>query len=192
MKPEVFVSVDIETNGPIPSPFSMLSLGAAAFDGSGTVVSTFTVNLDFLPEDPGGDPDTMREFWAKQPTALWEACRKDPKPPVEAMQDFALWAESLPGKPVCVAYPAGFDWTFVYWYLRKFAGRSPFGFQCLDIKSYAAAHLGLPFRETTKSSMPASWFDGLSAHTHVALEDALEQGHMFMRIRADVLARSRG
>jgi len=37
-----------------------------------------------------------------------------------------------PGKPVFVGYPAGFDFLFVYWYLIRFTGESPFSFSALD------------------------------------------------------------
>lgn len=51
----VFISCDIETNGPIPNPNSILQLGAAAFDRNGELISTYQVNLEELP---GG---TLRE-----------------------------------------------------------------------------------------------------------------------------------
>jgi len=35
-----------------------------------------------------------------------------------------------------------------------------------------------PYRACGKRSMPAEWFDPV-AHTHVALDDALEQGTLF-------------
>ena len=51
-----------------------------------------------------------------------------------------------------VAYPAGFDFLFVYWYLIHFVGRSPFSFSALDMKTYAAALLKLPYRNATNET----------------------------------------
>ena len=94
------------------------------------------------------------------------------------------WLKKLPGKPVFVGYPAAYDFMFVYWYLMKFAGESPFSHSALDIKSYAMAVLKTEFRETAKRKMPKHWFDELP-HTHVALDDAIEQGALFINIFAE-------
>jgi hypothetical protein len=51
-----------------------------------------------------------------------------------AMRRYVLWLKALPGKPVFVGYPAGFNFLFDYWYLIRFAGESPFSFFALDIK----------------------------------------------------------
>jgi DNA polymerase III alpha subunit (gram-positive type) len=112
---EIYVSTDVEADGPIPGPHSMLSFASAVYSAD---------------------------------------------------------------KPVFVAYPAGFDFTFVYWYLHRFAGESPFSHSALDMKTLAMALLRLPYREATKRNMPRRWFEALP-HTHVALDDAVEQGALF-------------
>ncbi len=178
--PEIYISTDIETDGPIPGPNSMLSFASAAFQADKTMLSTFSANLTLLP-GAKGDAKTM-EWWASNQTA-WEASREDLQDPAKAMVDYVTWIKSLPGRPVFVAYPAGFDFLFVYWYLIKFAGESPFSFSALDIKSYAAAMLKVPYRDAVKRNMPKSWFDDVP-HTHVALDDAIEQGRMFCNMLA--------
>jgi hypothetical protein len=45
---EIYISTDVETDGPIPGPHSMLSLGAAAYTADKTLVSTFSANLETL------------------------------------------------------------------------------------------------------------------------------------------------
>jgi hypothetical protein len=40
------------------------------------------------------------------------------------------------------------------------------------------AMLKTGYRESTKKNMPKRWFDELP-HTHVALDDAIEQGALF-------------
>jgi|SRR6478609_1088024 len=181
---EIYISVDIETDGPIPGPHSMLSLGAVAFLPSGKEIDAFSVNLELL-EGSAGHPDTMK-WWGSQPTAVWEACRKDPQAPEHALNLFREWVSKVSvgqnSSPVCVAYPAGFDYLFLYWYLIRFGGYSPFSFSCLDVKSYAMAILGTPYRQTTKRNMPKSWFKGLPPHTHVAIDDAREQGLLFINM----------
>ena len=181
--PEVFVSTDVEADGPIPGPCSMLSFASAAYDEGGALIGTFSRNLVELP---GAVPDKRTMDWWKKQPAAWAACREGAVPPVEAMTAYVAWLEALPGKPVFVAYPAGFDFMFVHWYLIRFVGRDPFSHSALDVKSYACALLKLPFRETTKRNMPQRWF-GPKRTAHVALEDALAQGELFVNMRREHL-----
>jgi hypothetical protein len=178
---EIYVSTDVEVDGPIPGPHSMLSFGSAAYLADKTLVSTFSANLEVLP-GASGHPDTMA-WWAHHPEA-WEASRKDLRAPGPAMTDYAHWLDALPGKPVFVGYPAAFDFLFVYWYLMRFVGRSPFSFSALDIKTMAMVMLGEEYRRCTKSNMPKRWFDGIP-HRHVALQDAIEQGALFCNMLAE-------
>jgi hypothetical protein len=179
---EVYVSTDVETDGPIPGPHSMLSIGSAAYLADKTLVSTFTVNLETLP-GASGHPETMR-WWATQDKA-WRACRENQQAPDVAMQNYLAWLKTLPGKPVFVAYPAAFDFMFVCWYLNRFTGKNPFGWVSLDIKTLAWAMLNTKFHDTVKSTMPRRWFDD-HPHTHKALDDALEQGALFCNILAEL------
>lgn len=181
---EIYISTDVETDGPIPGPHSMLSIGSAAYTADKVLVSTFSANLETLP---GAQPDPKTaEWWKTQPEA-WAACRKNLESPEHAMKRYVAWIKSLEGKPVFVAYPVAFDFTFVYWYLIKFAGENPFGHSALDIKTFAMALLKKSYRESSKRSMPKRWFDDLP-HTHIALDDAIEQGAMF----CNMLRESRG
>lgn len=172
---EVYISVDIETDGPIPGDNSMLSLGAAAFTADGEMVSTFYVNFKTL-EGATPNADTM-QWWLSNKEA-YDATRENTQEPIEAIRAFMGWVGEQKGKPVFVGYPAGFDFLFVYWYMMHFTGISPFSFSALDIKSYAMAMLKKGYRESTKKNMPARWFSE-DKHTHIALDDAVEQGKLF-------------
>lgn len=178
---EIYLSTDIETDGPIPGPNSMLSFGSAAYTAAGKLVDTFSANLETLP-GATGDPRTM-EWWQSQPDA-WENARRDPQNPADVMPRYVAWIKKQPGKPVFVAYPAGFDFLFVYWYLIRFTGDSPFSFSALDMKTFAMALLKCDYREATKRNMPRHWF-GQQAHTHNALDDAIEQGALFCNMLAE-------
>ena len=173
--PEIYVSTDVETDGPIPGPHSMLSFGSAAYLADKTLIATFEANLETL-EGAKGHPDTMK-WWKSQPEA-WKACRENLQAPETALKNYVAWLKALPGKPVFVAYPAGFDFTFLFWYLIRFAGESPFSHSALDMKTLAMALLKCPYRDATKRQMPRRWFDDLP-HTHKALDDAIEQGALF-------------
>jgi hypothetical protein len=139
---EVYVSTDVETDGPIPGVHSMLSFGSAAYLADKTLVSTFAANLETLP-DAVADPRTM-EWWRSQPEA-WAACRENPEPPAAVIPQYVAWLKTLPGRPVFVGYPAAFDFMFVYWYLIRFAGVSLFSHSALDIKTDDAIEQGALF-----------------------------------------------
>ena len=171
-KPEIYISVDIEADGPLPGPNSMLSLGAAAFaleEKEGELVprlvSTWTANLQQI-EGATMDPNT-KVFWGKNPAA-WAECRKEPLLRADlAMETFAKWVTSFKRKenggyrPVFVGAPAGFDFTYVYWYLIRFYGSSPFSFSGLDMKTYVSAVMDLPYHDSGKRSLiPTSTASG--------------------------------
>jgi hypothetical protein len=153
----------------------MLSFASAAYLADKTLVSTFAANLETLL-GAMAHPSTMA-WWATHPEA-WAACRQNLQEPQSAMCAYRDWLKGLPGRAVFVGYPAAYDFMFVYWYLIRFTGESPFSHSALDMKTYAMALLKLPYRESVKKNMPKRWFDP-APHTHVALDDAIEQGAIF-------------
>jgi hypothetical protein len=181
MATEIYVSTDVEADGPIPGPHSMLSFASAAYSADKTLVGTFTRNLETL-EGATADPKT--EAWWKTEPDAWAACRRDLCAPALAMRDYVAWLRGLPGRPVFVGYPASYDFMFVYWYLMRFVGESPFSHSALDIKTFAMSLLGTGYRDSTKRNMPKRWFDD-TPHTHVALDDALGQGALFCNMLAE-------
>ena len=184
---EIYFSVDIESDGPIPGVNSMLSLGCAAFDPDGNALGTYSANLKPLPEATS-DPKTMA-WWATQPKA-WEACQQEQREPSEVMPEFAKWVLDTAGeniKPVFAAWPVGFDFTHVYWYLMKFHGQSPFSHHALDIRSFAMANMNLTYRGSHKSKLQKRLKDRLNLthrHDHIAVHDAIEQGELLVALLA--------
>lgn len=179
---EIYVSTDVEADGPIPGPHSMLSLASAAYRPDGTLIATFSINLETLPE-ASADPRTTT-WWQQFPQA-WEACRQNPRPPETAMIEYLAWLKALPGQPVFVGWPAGWDFMWVYWYLVRFTGERPFREAALDIRSYAMGMRKTGFHRTSRSYLPKRWFDPALAHTHIALDDALEQGAVLCKMLAE-------
>jgi hypothetical protein len=173
---EIYVSTDIEADGPIPGPHSMLSIASAAYLPDKTRVATFSANLDTLPAATA-HPDTVK-WWEQFPDA-WAACRRDTRPPPEVMADYVVWLKGLGGRPVFVGWPASWDFMWVYWYLVRFTGERPFRENAIDVRSYAMGMRRTSFHQTTRTYLPKRWFDEGLPHTHVALDDALEQGAVF-------------
>lgn len=181
-KSELYFVTDIETDGPIPGPHSMLSFACVAMNAAGESVGEFSVNLETLP-DAQAHPITAA-FWRSEPQA-WAACRENPVAPEQAMKAYVAWVYDLcahHSAPVFVGYPAGFDFTFVFWYLQRFTGGSPFSWSALDMKTFGMALSGLPFKQTIKPKLPAEWLPENLPHTHIALDDAREQAHIFAQM----------
>ena len=172
---EVFVSIDVETDGPCPGLNSMLALGAVAYDQWENRVGTWYSTLAPL-FDCDQNTETM-QWWDTQPEAWaevsdsrrWARAR-------DMIPDFGLWCESLRGEPVVVAWPAVFDFAFVSYYLWRFFGRNPLGYDALDIRSYASGiarcpgyHEELPESEVRRL---AGDIDTAGLRPHYALDDA--------------------
>ncbi len=179
-KEELYFSIDVEADGPLPGPNSMLSFGVVCLSKDGDDLGSFERNLMLL-DGAKGAPGTMA-WWETQPEA-WEACRKDLVPPHPAMMDFVDWVDKKVGSvflPVAVCMPSGFDFLFMYWYMMNFAGRSPFSFSCVDMRTYVMAMRKTGYKKTSKRYWPKRWFPKNMPHTHVAVEDAREQGLTFV------------
>jgi ribonuclease T len=85
--------------------------------------------------------------------------------------------------PVFVGFNASFDWSFVNWYFHHLIDENPFGIGALDIKSFFMGLEGTSWSNTRSSQLPARYRDReLSAHTHNALDDAVEQAAMFSKM----------
>ena len=185
---EIYVSTDIETDGPIPGPHSMLSLGSVALRDDGKKIDSFAANLETLP-GASGHKRTM-DWWQSQPDA-WATCRENTRSPEQVMRSYDKWLKILPGRPVFVAYPLLFDMMFVYWHQIKFVGNSPFSHSGIDIKTMAWSAMGdKGYRQATKRNMPRHWHSR-RRHTHLAIDDAREQGELFLNIKKELRIRQR-
>jgi hypothetical protein len=179
---EIYISTDIEADGPIPGPHSMLSLASVAYRADKTIAATFTANLETLS---GAAPHPETTKWWEQFPDSWAACRRDTRAPDVVMKDYLAWLNRLSARPVFLGWPASWDFMWVYWYLVRFTGERPFRENALDVRSYAMGMRKTEFRLTTRTYLPKRWFDANLPHTHVALDDALEQGALFCNMLAE-------
>ena len=182
---DIYISADIESDGPIPGRYSMLSFGLAVagrFDGR-----------TLVPANPEEDslyrelrPISSRYLpKALAVTALdRENLATHGVPPARAMADAKRWVTAVSGvdRPVLVGYPLEFDWMFLCWYFERFAGGSPFGFSsALDMKTMYQQKARVPISLAGKDDLP-SFLQSHRRHTHNALDDAIEQADIFVRL----------
>jgi DNA polymerase III alpha subunit (gram-positive type) len=184
MTKEVYFSIDIETDGPCPGLNSMLSLGVVALCPVRGELGFFEDNLKLLPE-ANPNPKTMSEFWSQWPQQ-YAATRVNVQDPADVFLRFDQWVNSFDGVPVAVAFPAGFDFSWIWYYSNRFVGNCAFSFSCIDLKTLAWSILGGNYRHATKRRWPGHWFSSKLNHTHVAIEDAREQGVLFLNMLKDL------
>jgi hypothetical protein len=167
----------------------MLSLGSVLFDDEGKERDTFSCNFELL-HGAVQDPITMA-WWEKHPEAYAETRKPPLENPNEAMSSLYYWAlgwiqQVGKGRITPIAYRAAYDAMFFYYYLLNFGERrdpfSKIGSRMLDIQSYAAALLSIPFSQATRRNFPTEWAFGCTPHDHCAVSDARNQGIIFINM----------
>lgn len=168
---EAYISVDVETSGPSPSQYSMLSIGACVVcdPKRAFYVEMQPVNEKFLPSALSISGLSMEKL-AESGLA-----------PAEAMARFEVWAEEqMPEgqRPIFVAFNAPFDWMFVNDYFHRYIGQNPFGHSAIDIKAFFMGLAGVSWEETAMRRI-ASRYSSTRKLTHHALQDAVDQARLF-------------
>lgn len=181
-RPDVYISGDIEADGPIPGPYSMLSFGMtvigshgeAGFSAADPTEQTFYVELK--PISDGYDNKALAVSGLDRDRLIREGTD-----PAEAMDAASAWVRKVArgGTAVFAGYPAHYDWMWLYWYFLRFGTQgSPFGHsRCLDLKTFYAARARVPLSDSIKRRMPHELMSS-RPHTHNALDDAIEQAEL--------------
>ena len=168
---ECYISVDVETAGPDPHNYALLSIGACLVADP---EQSFYVELR---------PTTMnatQEALAISRLSL-KTLAETGLPPSEAMQRFEDWLQEIvcPGEqPVFVAFNAVFDWMFINTYFHRYLGHNPFGHAGLDMKAFFMGHTGSRWKDTAMR-LVASHYGCEIELVHNALQDAQDQARLF-------------
>jgi DNA polymerase III epsilon subunit-like protein len=170
---EIYISVDVETAGPNPGTYSLLSIGACLVADP---AQRFYVELQPVHEAAAGESLQVSGLSV-------DTLKSSGQPPIEAMRQFADWVERVAadGQPVFVAFNAPFDWMFVADYFHRFLGRNPFGHKALDMKAFFMGMRGIQWTETGFEEI-THHYQLKAALPHHALEDALAQAELFRRM----------
>ena len=168
---EVFISVDVETSGPVPGLYALLSIGACVVDQED---KTFYIEL--CPPDkalilPGAVAATGIDM---------DRLRKEGTDPAIAVAEFASWIRQVSGntRPIFVAFNAPFDWSFVNDLFVRAGIDNPFGYTALDMKAFYMGLSGCSWDETRSSRLPEA-LQPSPVREHHALDDAVAQAMVF-------------
>ena len=149
------IAVDVESDGPVPPKYSMVSFGAVVVEP--TLSRTFK-----------GRVRPISDLWLPEALAVSGVRRDEHRgydEPAEVMEGFDRWiAESSKGKPVFVSDNLAFDWQFINYYFHAFLGRNPFG--------WSGRRIGDLYCGMVKDAF-ATWKHlRKTAHTHHPVDDA--------------------
>jgi DNA polymerase III epsilon subunit-like protein len=169
MKKECLISVDIESSGPIPGEFSMLSLGACLVFAPERqfTCKVKPINNNANPaalEVIGLSLDHFVEVGLEAPIAM------------KAFRDWIL-ESSNDATPVFVGLNAPFDWSFINYYFHRYLSENPFGFTALDIKALYMGRNGSTWHDTKSSAMSKA-LNVEPSGDHDPLHDALFQAEL--------------
>jgi len=151
--------VDVESDGPCPGLFSMISFGAVAVDRS--LSKTFLGQVAPLP-------GAGRLEAAAAISGTSRAIHETYLSPEVVMENFRVWIKETnkDGHPVFVSDNPAFDWQFINYYFHKYQGSNPFGF--------SARRIGDFYSGLTKN-FHSKWkhLRGSVPHDHNPVNDAL-------------------
>lgn len=174
-KREVFLSVDVETAGPIPGDYSLLTIGACDVSDP-----TQTFSCQLKPTTRNADPKALEVTGIS--LDILEREGLDPAVAMRAFRDWVVQIAGADAAPVFVGFNASFDWSFVNYYFHRYLGENPFGFAALDIKSMYMGAARSSWAQTRSSQIAAALHPALKGD-HDALHDAQYQAELFRLIR---------
>lgn len=173
-----YICADVETAGPIPGQYALLSIGACTLEHPRR---TFYIELQ--PDKDLTDPQAMAVHHLDM-----HVLARDGLNPRAALLSFAAWVSSVvPAgqSPVFVAFNAPFDWMFIHDYFMRYLGENPFGHSALDIKAFYMGASRKPWSKTSGKYLH-KLYNHNKALTHNALQDAIDQAVIFENLLAEL------
>jgi hypothetical protein len=154
----MYIMVDVESDGPIPGPCSMISFGA--------IVCRDTSQTFY------GKLRPISEYWIPAALAISGFTREQVMefPTAESeMMRFLQWLHEmqLRGKDRFrfISDNNGYDWQFINWYLWKFCNKNPFG--------HSSTNLGSLYKGLVKDDFKNFKHLRKTKHTHNPVDDAM-------------------
>ncbi|MCM8528688.1 MAG: 3'-5' exoribonuclease [Lentisphaeraceae bacterium] len=163
------IMVDIESDGPIPGDYSMVSFGAVIVDEK--LDKTFYGKLKPISEKWIPEALAVSGFSREETLAFDEA--------ESVMSDFSAWLkENSTSRPMFFSDNNGFDWQFINWYFIHFLGKNPFGF--------SSTNLGSLYKGMVKDTFKNFKHLRKTKHTHNPVDDALGNAEALLYMKNEM------
>lgn len=181
MAPTVYLSFDIEADGPSPACNSMLSLGICGLDAEGTEIMKYQENIYPLI---GHTMDANTKlFWDAQPEA-WEFVNTNQVDYHDAMQKLSDELDRLKEKGYTlkwIAQPAAYDWQWLnyYWNLC-FNGHKPLAYKAECISTMYSTYCLINRLSNEDNNKLWNELYGKNPCPHNSYYDAKHQGFLYV------------
>lgn len=177
---ETFISVDIESAGPYPGRYSLLSIGACLVENpeEGFYVEIKPVSQELVESSLHASNLSMRDL------------TQTGEDPLMAMRMFSDWIRQVADagrRALMVGFNAPYVWSFINHYFQHYLSEEPFGHSAIDIRAFYMGMIGCAWEETSMLYLSPRFPKGQEL-PHDALADARLQADLFGKL----LAQSRG
>ena len=164
-----YVMVDIESDGPIPGDYSMVSFGAVIVEPG--LARTFHGCLK--PISDAWIPDALKvSGFTREETLQFDA-------PKIVMGKFGDWLrQEIKDRPMFISDNNGFDWQFINWYFHHFTGNNPFGF--------SSSNLGSLYKGLVKDTRENFRYLRKTKHTHHPVDDAKGNAEALLHMKENM------
>ncbi len=164
-----YIMVDVETDGPIPGDYSMVSFGAVLVDSA--LDKVFFGQLRPITERYLPDALAVSGYTREETLTFVD--------PVQVMTDFKQWIATVStGLPIFISDNNGFDWMFICWYFHHFIGENPFG--------YSSQNLGSLYKGLVKDTFKNFKHLRETKHTHHPVDDAIGNAEALLKMKHDL------
>lgn len=163
-----YIMIDVESDGPIPGDYSMISFGGVLVDEQ--LDKTFYGKLrpiwdKYIPEALAISGHTREE------TLSFD----DPK---MVMDKFAEWVKTICNdRPIFISDNNGFDWMFICWYFHHFTNSNPFG--------HSSQNLGSLYKGVVRDTFKNFKHLRKTKHTHHPVDDAKGNAEALLAIKKE-------
>jgi len=158
--------VDVESDGPVPSLYSMVCFGAVLVD-------------DALDKTFYGETKPISQEWQEEALAISGINRHEHLAfdyPGDVMLSFEKWIkENSKGKPIFISDNNGYDWQFINYYFHAYLGSNPFG--------YSSRRLSDLFCGFYKKERYQWKHHRKTTHTHNPVDDAKGNAEALLYLR---------
>jgi len=164
-----YVMVDVETDGPIPPDYSMISLGAVIVD-------------ETLDKRYYGQLRPISKQWIPEKLEISGFSRGETlefDEPKDVMTKFNDWLLlNRKDRLMFISDNNGFDWQFINYYFHHFLGDNPFG--------YSSTNLGSLYKGLVKDTTLNFKHLRRTIHTHNPLDDAIGNAEALLLMKNEM------